>query len=147
MSRRFPAGSLGVIDDCRRLVHVQLWIETDLESLKAKRSETHAEARVARAGGIDGHAAFVRRAQERAVGPAEELFALPHVSSEPPMELRRGHAFLELGGLEHLGNEVIGLEENLGVENDVIDADDPSRRSAMSSTWGDMPYREKPSDR
>ena len=40
------------------------------------------------------------------------------------MKLRGGHALLKLGGPQHLGDKIIRLEEDLGVEHDVVDADD-----------------------
>jgi hypothetical protein len=41
------------------------------------------------------------------------------------VQLGGGHALLELLRLQHLGNEVVGLEQHVGVEDDVVDPDDP----------------------
>ncbi len=119
------AAALGVVDDGGGLVDVQLGIEADLESLEAQRRQPHAEAGISGAGGVDRHAGLEGGAEKRAVGGAQQLLPLAHVPAQPPVQLGGRHALLELLRFQHLGDEIVGLEKHLGVENDVVDPDDP----------------------
>ena len=70
------------------------------------------------------HPRLVGGAQKRSIGAAQQLLPFTNVTAQTPVQLGRRHPFLELPGLQHFRDEIVGLEKDVLVEDDVVDADD-----------------------
>ena len=72
----------------------------------------------------DGDARPVRRGEQRWALRAEGVLDGGDVLAEPVVELGRRHALLELGSLHDGREELVGLEQRLLPEAEVVDAND-----------------------
>ncbi len=64
----------------------------------------------------------MRDPEDRLPLEAECPLALQHVRADTVVVLRRGHRALELGELAHLAEEGVGVQQDVVVEDDVVDA-------------------------
>src|SRR5437773_3414235 len=66
----------------------------------------------------------MRRAQKRFVLQTQNTAALEHVLAGEVMKLRRAHRVLKLCACDDVAKERIGLQQDVIVEKDVVDAND-----------------------
>ena len=123
--RAFPPAAFRVVDDRRRLVHVEGDVERHPAAAEAHRGDVHPDGGIPGGRRVDGNPVPPRGRQHAHLPLAEGLFPLRHVPPEPVVELRRPHLRLELGQVQHLAEEGVRVEEHLVVEQDVVDPHDP----------------------
>ena len=69
---------------------------------------------------------MVSDGDERGIFEAEFAFALVDVFAEEVVKFVGAHGALEFAALDDLADEGVGVEQNVVVEEDVVNADDPA---------------------